>query len=55
MNSNLSIESLLVIGIGAISAGVEKLESNILLGVILVVVGCGLIGYRYFLKTKDLG
>jgi hypothetical protein len=53
MNQNLGIEALLVIGIGAISSGMEKLEANLTLGIVLVVIGVGLIGYRYFLKTTE--
>ena len=49
---NIGIESLLVIGIGAISTGIERMDVNISLGVTLVVVGAGLIGYRYFLKKQ---
>lgn len=54
MNQNLGIESLLVLGVGAIAGGIEKLEANLTLGIVLVLVGVGLIGYRYFLKSKKL-
>jgi hypothetical protein len=54
MNQSITIESLLVIGIGAISAGVEKVESNLQLGTVLVLIGIALIGVRYFLKSKNV-
>jgi hypothetical protein len=50
MEKSVTIESLLVLGIGAISTGIERMDVNILLGVILVVVGAGLIGLRYLFK-----
>ena len=55
MNSNITIESLLVLGIGAISTGIERIDVNITLGVVLVLVGIALVGLRYFLKTKEVG
>jgi hypothetical protein len=54
MEKSLTIESLLVIGIGAISTGIERMDVNLLLGVVLVLVGIGLIGLRYLLKVKSL-
>jgi|WetSurMetagenome_2_1015567.scaffolds.fasta_scaffold1207751_1 hypothetical protein len=53
MNQSVTIESLLVLGIGAIATGIERMDVNILLGVVLTVVGAGLIGLRYFLKSKE--
>ena len=53
MKQNVTIESLLVLGIGAIATGIERLEVDILLGVVLTLIGTGLIGLRYFLKSKE--
>ena len=47
-----SKESLLVIGIGALSTGIERMDVNITVGVILVLVGIGVIALRGYLKTE---
>jgi len=45
-------ESLLVIGIGALSTGIERMDVNITVGIVLVLVGVGILGLRGYLKLK---
>jgi hypothetical protein len=45
-------ESLLVLGIGAISTGIERMDVNMILGVVLVLVGLAVIGVRGYLKVQ---
>jgi uncharacterized membrane protein len=45
-------ESLLLLGIGAVSTGIERMDVNIVLGIVLVVVGVGLIYLRGWLKVS---
>jgi len=51
MNSTYK-ETLLVIGIGALSSGIEKMDANITVGIVLVLVGILIIGVRGYLKIK---
>ena len=43
-------ESLLLLGIGAISTGIERMDINITLGIVLVIAGIAIIGVRGYLK-----
>jgi hypothetical protein len=45
-------ESLLIIGIGALSTGIEKIDANITVGIVLVLVGAGILGLRGYLKLR---
>lgn len=45
-------ESLLVIGIGALSTGIERMDVDITVGVVLVVVGIAVLGLRGYLKIQ---
>jgi len=45
-------ESLLLLGIGAVSTGIERMDVNITLGIVLVLVGVLLIGVRGYLKVQ---
>ena len=51
MNSTYK-ESLLVIGIGALSSGIERMDVNITVGIVLVLVGVLILGLRGYLKLK---
>lgn len=49
---NIKNESLLLVGIGAISTGVERLDVNIWMGLLFIAVGAGIIYLRGHLKVK---
>jgi hypothetical protein len=49
---NVQKESLLLLGIGAVSTGIERLDANLTLGIVLVLVGVGLIYLRGYLKVE---
>ena len=43
-------EALLIMGIGAISTGIERMSVSVTVGAALVVTGIALIGLRGYLK-----
>lgn len=53
MNQTLTIESLLILGVGAVAKGLDLITSDLTTGAVLVGIGCALVGYRLYLKTKQ--
>lgn len=45
-------ESLLALGMMAVAGGIEKIESDLVVGVVLVLIGVGLIFLRGRMKIK---
>jgi hypothetical protein len=45
-------ESLLVIGMGALATGIERMDVNMTVGIVLVLVGIAVIALRGYLKVQ---
>lgn len=50
MQKELAIEGLLVSGIALVGLGTTTVQTNLVQGLILIGVGCMVIGYRAVLK-----